>query len=69
MVKDFACNAGSTRDEGLIPKSRRFPIVGNGNPLQYSSLRIPWIEEPDGQQSMGSQRVGHNRVTEYNTHT
>ena len=22
--------------------------------------RIPWTEEPDGLQSMGSQRVGHN---------
>ena len=22
--------------------------------------RIPWIEEPDGLQSMGSQRVGHD---------
>ena len=22
--------------------------------------RIPWIEEPDGLQSMGLQRVGHN---------
>ena len=69
VVEDVACNAGGTRDEGSIPKSRRFPIVGNHNPLQYSSWRIPWIEEPGGQQSMGSQRVGHNRVTEYNTHT
>ena len=25
--------------------------------------RIPWIEEPGGLQSMGSQRVGHNWVT------
>ena len=22
--------------------------------------KIPWTEEPDGLQSMGSQRVGHN---------
>ena len=22
--------------------------------------RVPWTEEPDGLQSMGSQRVGHN---------
>ena len=27
----------------------------------------PWIEEPGGLQSMGSQRVGHDQVT--NTHT
>ena len=25
--------------------------------------KIPWTEEPGGLQSMGSQRVGHNRVT------
>ena len=25
--------------------------------------RIPWMEEPGGLQSMGSQRVGHDRAT------
>ena len=29
--------------------------------------RIPWSEEPGGIQSLGSQRVGHDRAT--NTHT
>ena len=24
------------------------------------ALRIPWAEEPDGLQSMGSQQVGHD---------
>ena len=36
----------------------------------YSSVlawKIPWTEEPGGLQSMGSQRIRHNRVT--NTHT
>ena len=33
--------------------------VGNGNPLQYSSLEIPWTEEPEGLKSMGLQRIGH----------
>ena len=33
---------------------------GNGNPLQYSCLEIPWTEEPCRLQSMGSQRVRHN---------
>ena len=27
------------------------------------ACRIPWTEEPGGMQSMGSQRVGHDRVT------
>ena len=26
--------------------------------------RIPWTEEPGGLQSRGSQRVGHDRVTD-----
>ena len=29
---------------------------GNGTPLQYSGLEIPWMEEPGGLQSLGSQR-------------
>ena len=33
--KEFACNAG---DPSLIPRSRRSPGKGNGNPLQYSCL-------------------------------
>ena len=27
------------------------------------ALKIPWMEEPGTLQSMGSQRVGHNRAT------
>ena len=26
---------------------------------------IPWTEEPDNLQSMGSQRVGHDLITEH----
>ena len=26
---------------------------------------VPWTEEPDGLQSLGSRRVGHDRVTEH----
>ena len=33
---------------------------GNGNPLQHSCWKIPWMEKPDTLQSMGSQRVGHD---------
>ena len=36
--------------------------------VTHSSIlawRIPWTEEPDRLQSMGSQRVRHNLVTEY----
>ena len=30
--------------------------------------KIPWTEEPDRLQSMGLQRLGHDRVTEHGTH-
>ena len=38
----------------------------------YSSIlawRIPWTEEPGRLQSMGLQRVGHDRATNTLTHT
>ena len=31
--------------------------------------RIPWTEKPGGLQSMGLERVGHDRVTNIHTHT
>ena len=46
VVKNLPADAGDTRDVGLIPGSGRAPGGGNGNPLQYSCLKIPWIEEP-----------------------
>ena len=49
----------------LIPGSGRSPREGNGNPLQYSCLRIPWTEEPAGLWSMGSQRVRHSWATSF----
>ena len=33
--------AGDIRDVGLIPRSRRSPGGGHGNPLQYSCLENP----------------------------
>ena len=54
VVKNPPANAGDT---GSIPGSGRSPGEGNGNPLQYSCLEIPWTEEPGGLLSMGSQRV------------
>ena len=50
--KESACNAG---DLGSVPGWGRSPGEGNGNPLQYSCLRIPWTEEPCRLQSMGLQ--------------
>ena len=58
MVKN--ASAGDVRDVGSIPGSGRSPGEGRGHPLQYSCWRIPCTEEPDGLQSMGSQRVGYD---------
>ena len=55
MVKNPPANAGDEGDAGSVPEVGR-PPGGNGNPLQYSCLGIPWTEEPGGLQSMGSQK-------------
>ena len=48
---------------GSIPGLGRSLGRGNDNPLQYSCLGNPMIEDPGGLQPMGSQRIGHNSVT------
>ena len=60
--KVSACNVG---DLGSIPGSGRSPGEGNGNPLQYSCLKIPWTEEPGRLQSRGWQKVGHDWATSH----
>ena len=57
--KESTCNVG---DMCSIPGSGRSLGVGNGNPLQDYCLESSWTEEPGRPQSMGSQRVGCNRV-------
>ena len=46
MVKTPAANAGVIREPGLIPGWGRSPGGGNSNPLWYSCLENPWMEEP-----------------------
>ena len=60
VVKNTPANAEDAGDMGSDPGLGRSPGGGNGNPLQYSSLEIPWTEEPVGLQSKGLQRVGHD---------
>ena len=51
----------------------RVPSLGWKDPLKeematHSSIlawEIPWTEEPDGLQSMGLQRVGHDLAVEH----
>ena len=67
-VKNLPANAG---DMGSIPGSGRSPGVGNGNSWSRKWQPTPEFlpreshgQEPGGLQSMGSQRVGHDLVTE-----
>ena len=45
---DGKASAGNAGDLGSIHGSGTSPGEGNGNPLQYSSLEIPWMEKPGG---------------------
>ena len=66
IVKNPPANTGEARDRP------GFPPLGQEDPLEEemttrSSIfasKIPWMEEPGGLQSTGSQRVGH----EWETH-
>ena len=68
VVKNLPVNAGDTGDEGLI--------TGWEDPLEQdmatdSSIlawKMPWTEEPGGQQSMGSQRVDTTEQLSMRTH-
>ena len=60
--KESSCNAGDTRDSGLIPGSGRSPAVGNGN-SSILARKIPWTEDTGWLLFMGSQRVRHDWVT------
>ena len=48
---------------GFNPSVGKIPWRKKCNQLQYSCLKNPWTEKPDGLQSMRSQRIGHNWVT------
>ena len=60
MVKNLPADAGDIKDVGSI--------LGWEDPLEqglatHSSIlawKIPWIEKPDGLQSMGLQRIGQD---------
>ena len=56
-----AVNAGDISGTGhfMIAESGRFPGGGMAVHSSIFAWRIPWTEEPDRLQSIGSQRVGH----------
>ena len=46
----------------MTPGLERDPGDGNGYPLQYSYLEIPWTEDPGGPQSMGVSKEKENNL-------
>ena len=50
----------------MIPRSKDPLEKGIATHFSILAWKIPWMEEPEGLQSMRSQRVGHDRGT--NTH-
>ena len=46
LEKTLTCQMGDLGS--MIPGLERSPGEGNGNPPQYSCLKIPWTEEPGG---------------------
>ena len=60
--KESACSAGDPGWEDPLEKE----MATNSSILAW---KISWTEEPGGLQSMGSQRVGHDWVTNTHTHT
>ena len=56
VVKNLPANAGDVRGVvGSVSGLGRSTGGGNGYPLQYSCLDIPWTEESGRPQSIGSQ--------------
>ena len=60
MVKNPPASAG---DASLIPGSGKSPEEEVAIHSSILAWRIPWTEEPVGQQSMGLQGVEHNLVS------
>ena len=48
----------------MIPGSGRSSRVGNATHSSVLAWKIPWTEAPGGSQPTGSQKAGHERVTE-----
>ena len=57
--KEFACRAGDTGDEGIMPGSGRSLQVEMATHSSILAWKIPWTEEPGRLQSKGLQRVAH----------
>ena len=64
VLKNLPASAGDIRDMGSIPGSGRSPGGGHRQPTPvFLPGEIPWTEEPGRLQSIGLQRVRHDRAT------
>ena len=72
IQKDFSVGSdGKNLPAMQEVQEMQVPSLGQGDPLgkgmathsRILTWRIPWTEEPGGLQSMGSQRVRHDSVT------
>ena len=69
VAKKLPANAGNMIAKGLIPWLGRSPGGGHGNPLWLLlPENSPWTEEPGRLQSIGSQRVRHNKPQHAHMH-
>ena len=59
MVKNLPANEG---DASSIPESGRSPEKEMATHSSILAWEIPWLEDPGGLQSMGSQKVRHHLV-------
>ena len=60
VVKNPPASAGDIRDTGSIPELEDPLEKGMATHFSILAWRIPWTEEPDGLQSLGLQRAGHD---------
>ena len=68
LVAQMAKNPPAMQDTQAQSPDWEDPLEkGMATHSSILSWRIPWMEEPGGLQSMGSQRVGHDRVASTNT--
>ena len=65
MVKKLLANAGDIRDRVQSLGEKDSLRAGMATRSSILAWRMPWTEEPGGPQSMGSQRVRHDWVTEH----
>ena len=65
VIKNLSACAG---DPGSIPGSRRSPGEGNATHFGILAWEIPWTEEPDGLQSIGSHK-SQTQLSDWTTTT